>query len=523
MKRDPSPPDTNILIANFNRELNEVKEVGKDFKGEQRQFFNSIIMRLENNNNVFSDLCEEHTQLRKKLNELIEIKRANPCEPDLQKALKHVSHEVHLLKKQIDSLKHNKETAINRQKELELILHNFQQAAVCKHPEEEKIQELKNKLFNANIKNSETKHLLKMYAAIIYQFDRQQMIWNPLVQKVQVEIEQRNRDISSLYLINRDSKFSKNAAQTEYYRTENQFTTSKQQRDRQLEKKQRQLMQITNEKYLGGESENRNSRPQPSIGSQPSQLRNKLNKAAREKKEMRYREAQAVYDKIRDAFGTNDPKVITNFFEEKRKTSEELNRQIEELKQAQVKTQKAIDLKKREIEEQEFTTAKGVGANRMLTEGRKILGDNKAKLAKRERKIEAFKTHQTEIIKGITHLVEVLQLITQEEEVAPDNYNDIIDWVKAKALTCKEANESEDTDFIAFTNKHEFINMTKSEVDMKQVDSTKKTQKRILDPLKRQIKDKGDMSNRVLDRKAVKLMSIKTVQAAKQANVKRPR
>ncbi|OHT14269.1 hypothetical protein TRFO_15434 [Tritrichomonas foetus] len=514
--------ETNSIIQGFEKDLNEIKEIGKDLKGEQRLFFNSIIMRLDNNNHVLTDLCEEHTQLRKKLNDLIEIKRANPCEPDLHKALKHQSHEVHLLKKQIDNLKHNKEIAINRQRELELILHNFQQAAVYKHPEEERIRSLKNKLFKANIKNSETKHLMKLYSAIIYQFDRQQMIWNPIVQKEQHEIELRNRDISALYLINRDSKYSKNVAQTEYYRTENQFTTQKTQRDKVLEKKQRQLMQITNSRYLGTESEVRPARAQPSLGSQPSQLRSKMNKQIREKKEERFRQVSAVYDQIREAFGTNDPAVIQKFFTERRATTVELQKQIEELKSSCTKVEKMIELKKREIEEQEFTTAKGVGATRMLTEGRKILAINKENLAKRQRKIEAFKVNQTEIIKGITHLIEVLQLVTQDDEFVPQNYEEILDWVRRKSKSVQDAFEDEETDYVSFTNKREFINMTKSEVDMKQVDSSKRTQKRILDPLKRTIKDKGDISTRVLDRQAVKLMSIKTVQAAHQ-NQRRPR
>lgn len=523
MKKDEPAQDVNMIIQDFEKDLAEIKEIGKDFKGDQRVFFNSIIMRLENNNNVLSDLCQDHTLLRKRLNELIEIKRQNPNEPDLAKALKHQNHEVNLLKKQIDNLTHKKEESIRKQRELERILDNFRQAEKCKHPEEEKIRDLKNKLFKADIKNSETKHLMKIYGSIIYQFDRQQMIWNPLVQKAQQEIDQRNNDISSLYLIARDSKFSKNSAQTKVTEAEKKFNKEKNKRDRKLEKKQRQLMQITNCHFLDDESEGRSERPQPSINSQPSQLRSKKQKQLRELKEERYRKASAIADSIREAFGTTDPKTIIDFFNERRETTAQLEKQIEDLKVASTQLQSKIDLKKREIEEQEFTTAKGVGANRMITEGRKILNNNKEKLIKQNRKIETFKLHQTEIIKGISHLTEVLQLVTQDDEQPPQNYNEILDWVKDKAVAVKEnlANE-EDFDFIAFTNRREFFNMTKSQVDMKQVDSSKRTQKRVIDHYKRPPKDKGEVSTRVLNRQAVKLMSIKTVQAAHH-NQKKPR
>ena len=522
MIKDQNQPETNSILQGFEKELSEITEIGKDLKGEQRSFFNSIIMRIDNNNHVLTDLCEEHTVLRNKLNELIRIKRENPNEPDLQKAIKHQSHEVNLLKKQIDSLKNNKEKALNRQRELELILDNFQKAAVFKHPEEDRIKTLKNKLFKANIKNSETKHLIKLYNQIIYQFDRQQMIWNPIVQKEQHEIELRNKDISSLYLINRDSKYSRNIVKNEYIATERQFTAQKTRRDRELQKKQKQLMEITNSRYAGNESDVRPARAQPSLGSQPSQLRNKMNKQVREKREEKFRQVSAVYERIREAFGTNDPETIKKFFVERRATTEELQRQIEDLKKSSKKVEELIELKKREIEEQEFTTAKGVGANRMITEGRKLLKHNKEKLAKRQRKIEAFKINQTEIIKGISHLVEVIQLVTQDDEYVPQNYEEILDWVRNKARSVQDAFEDEETDYVSFTNKREFVNMTRSEVDMKQVDSSKRTQKRILDPLKRTIKDKGEISNRVLDRQAVKLMSIKTVQEAHK-NQRRPR
>ncbi|OHT06219.1 hypothetical protein TRFO_25762 [Tritrichomonas foetus] len=479
-------------------------------------------MRLENNNRVFSELCEDHTLFRKKLSELVEKKRENPIEPDLSKALKHVGHEVSLLKKQIDILKHKKEAAISRQKDLEIALHNFEQAAVTKHPEEDRIKALKNKLFKANIKNGETKHLMKLYSSIIYQFDRQRMIWNPIVEKAQFEIEQRNKDIGSLFLINRDSKFSKNTAQTEYYRTENQFTSQKAVRDKQLDKKQRQLNSVTHAKYLETESEIRPTRPQPSLGSQPSQLRSKMNKQMREKREERFRQVSAVYEMIRDVFGTNDPEVIRKFFSEKRTTSQELYRQIDELKKAIKLTNKLIEFKKRSIEEQEYTTANGVGANRMLTEGKKILLKTKQKLAKQERKVDIFKINQSETIKGISHFVEVLQLVTQDEEEIPTTCEDILDWVKEKARSVHEAFEDDEADYVSLTNKREFVNMTKTGVDMKQVDSSKRTQKRIIDPLKRTLKDKGDFSNRVLDRNTVKFMSIKTVKEANLALSRKP-
>ena len=60
------------------------------------------------------------------------------------------------------------------------------------------------------------------------------------------------------------------------------------------------------------------SRAQQSLNSQPSVLRNKMNKAAREKREERFRNVSAVYEDVRDKFGTNDPEKIQQFFTERK-------------------------------------------------------------------------------------------------------------------------------------------------------------------------------------------------------------
>lgn len=516
----PKSNEEEIQVAEtFDKELADIKEKGKELKGDQKKFYSSIVQRVENNVHVLSDLREEHTILRNKLGEMINMKREIGNEPDLAVDLKHRNHEVNLLKKQIDMLKHNKEDAINRQRELEIILANFQNAAESSHPEYERIKTLKNKLDKASIKNNETKHLMKIYSSVINQYDRQSMLWNPIVQDTQQEINQKHKDIAELTLIARDSKYSKAVATTEYNTARNKWETQKIKRETQLERKKKQLTNIANRRMLDIEPDSRNSKPQPSLNSQPSVLRNKVNKQKKEQREEKYRQVLIVYEQIRDAFGTNDPQKIANFFTEKRETNETLNKQIEDLRKAcKILTQQIEDIKT-SIEEEEFTSAKGIGGNRMMSEGKKILEKKKEEYKKLQREIEAFAKHQTEITTGVHQLSEILQLVTLDEEHPPIDPEELIEWEEDKTVEIIQAMDDEQ-DMTQLTNRQILVNhIQRSEVtfDMQKVDSSKRGPKRIFDTLKRPIKDpKAEQVSRVLDRQAVKMMALKAVQQQKK-------
>jgi hypothetical protein len=136
-----------------------------------------------------------------KLNAFEEEKLANSAksekisEPNPHGAIKHRWHEILLLKKHIYLLYHKKEEAMHRQSELEIFLAHFQTAAGYEH--------------------QEGQHLMTISIGVIAHFGRQQMLWNPLLQNRQSEIERKPRDISELPLIARDSKLSKATARTE--------------------------------------------------------------------------------------------------------------------------------------------------------------------------------------------------------------------------------------------------------------------------------------------------------------------
>ena len=86
-----------------------LKEKGKDMKGEQKLFYQSIVERIENNVQVLADLREEHTQLRAKLGDVVKEKQSKDTRCDLAADIKHTAHEVSLLKMQIDRIKSDRE------------------------------------------------------------------------------------------------------------------------------------------------------------------------------------------------------------------------------------------------------------------------------------------------------------------------------------------------------------------------------------------------------------------------------
>jgi hypothetical protein len=521
MTKSPvSPPEPEPVAETFEKELEDMKEKEREMKGEQRKFFSSIVERVRNNVEVLRSLREEHLALRTRLSALEgekakkSAKSEKISEPNLQAAIKHRTHEVLLLKKQIDTLYNKKEEAIHRQSELEVVLANFQTAANYEHPEAEQIKTLKNKLDKANIKNSETKHLMKIYTSIITHFGRQQMLWNPLVQKQQREIERKHRDISELTLIARDSKFSKATAKSEFVRTERECSEQQKKRETLLSTKRKQLMDIGNMQMAETDSAIRPSRMGVQLSGRQSQLRGRQNKMAREKREERYRQAMVQYDRVRDEFGTTDAKEIEKVFIDRRGTSACLQQQIDDLRRNREELNAQVEKVRLAIEEQEFTTAKGVGVRRMTSEGSQILNNTRRQLRASERELEAFHTHQKAVLSGIAHLLDIVSLVTTDEDTIPSTFPGVMEWVNRKVSICQSTIDEEDATFIPLVNQQVYATyksrMAPGEEEIKR--PAKAT-----DGFKRRAKDqKGDVQTRVLDRGAVKAAAVRAVQLVHQ-------
>ena len=72
VKKEESPQIT--ATETFEKELEQIKENGKEIKGQNnRNFYKSIVERLENNVKVLAELRQEHTALRERLKELTNI------------------------------------------------------------------------------------------------------------------------------------------------------------------------------------------------------------------------------------------------------------------------------------------------------------------------------------------------------------------------------------------------------------------------------------------------------------------
>ncbi|OHT05564.1 hypothetical protein TRFO_26631 [Tritrichomonas foetus] len=508
------------VAETFQEELKIINEKGKEFKGEQRDFYRSIVQRVENNVQVLADLREEHTSLRSKLGELVKEKNSRLQNVNLAGDLKHMDHEVNLLKRQIDKLKHLKEKSINRQRELEVILANFKKAEVSEHPEEKRIRDMKNQLDKANIKNSEATHLVKIYQQIIYYLDRQKMRWNPILVEKQDIINKKNRDISELNFIARDSKYSKTLAVSEYYRTEEQCIQARKKRDAILDAKKEQAKANNNRQMMEIETEQKVSRPQPSLNSQPSVLRNKLNKAAREKREERYRQVSTVYEEIRDRFGTNEPEQIEKFFTERKENTDTLEKQIQALKADCSVLEKKANHLKSALEEAEYASSKGVGGNRLLAEGQKILTSKQENLKEVQKQMAALETHQKSVISGIQHLSEVMAVVQNQDEVIPEDPEELLNYYLEKSKRIKTDLDDDDADFTTMVNVQALVShiaRTEVDFDMERADQPHHLNRRNYAEHKRTQKEKpGDIQTRVLDRAQVKMNALKAVQLHQQ-------
>jgi hypothetical protein len=513
-KRPPSPDP---VAETFESDLAKIQEKGKELKGEQKVFYNSIVDRVRNNVQVLADQREEHVQLRAKLHQLVKMKEILSRRCDLPGDIKHTNHEVNLLKKQYDRLRHERLESIDCQKQLEIVLANFRQAEITGHPEEVLIADMKNRLDRANIKNGEAAHLAKMYEQAIYYFRRQSMHFAPVICEKQEVIAHKARDISELYLISRDSKYACTSATYEYHRTRTEVSDSAKQRTSILEKKQLQAM--ADKQHLDSDQTRVLDKPQQSLTSQPSALRNKMTKLAREKREERFRQVSVVYESVNDFFRTTDPAAICRLLSERRQTNATLEKQIADLRVECAELEARTDRLKSQIEEAEYTSAKGVGGSRLMTEGRSILVQKYDQKKKAQRELDAVAQHQKQVSAGCHHLREVLNLMEFEGEEIPDEPNQVLVWVYNKLVIVKEALENEDQDYLSLVNKQTFALLkVKEDAVAESDDGHKRVAK--APGFKRGKDNKLDVTTRVLTRNGVKALALKTMQAQSQKKPK---
>jgi hypothetical protein len=255
------------------------------------------------------------------------------------------------------------------------------------------------------------------------------------------------------------------------------------------------------------------------MNSQPSVLRNKQNKAAREKREERFRQVSATYEEIRDRFGTNNPEKIQEFFKAKQSSIHTLRKQMTALDTVYAELTKRSEQMRAAIEEAEYASAIGVGGNRLCAEGGAILRDKSEQLTRTRREVAATEFHQKEVAGGIIHLADVLALVRLEEEELPTQADALLRWVRDKCQQTKELLQREDFDFTTVVNRSVFAQMVAAaERGAEDADTQKKARKA---EAKRQREKGGDVQARVKDRNSVKLEALKAFQAAQTLQKKK--
>jgi hypothetical protein len=510
------PPSPEPVAETFEAELKAINEKGKDLKGDQKVFYNSIVERVANNVQVLADLRAEHTALRAKLREVIKAKEEKPRRIDLAGDIRHSSHEVNLMRRQIDHIKRDRSDSVDRQQQLVIMQANFKQAEVYEHPEETLMANMRNELDRVNIKTEEARHLMKIYHSIAYQLDRQKMRYAPTDRNKQAEIAAKNRDIGDLTLVSRDSRYACTCAKNDYFRAKAVVHEASKQRRAELENKKAQVM--ADQQPFDADISKSPTKAAPSINAQPSVIRNKLNKAAREKREERFRTVSAIRESVHDAFETNDPDKIFAMFQERRHTNATLTKQIEDLKVECSELQALSDRLQSQLDEAEYASAKGVGGNRMISEGLAILAEKKAEKKKADRELEAVEQYQKAVVSGCYHLQDILALVEREEEQVEMAPHEILQKCQKKVDEVVAALENEDQEYLDVVNKIVFAQQKAKEDAVLEGDGQKKPGRPTIG--KRQRDTKLEVVTRVLDRNAVKALAQKTLLLQAQSTKK---
>ncbi|EAX93836.1 hypothetical protein TVAG_177440 [Trichomonas vaginalis G3] len=515
------------VAPTFEAELAQIKENGKDIKGKtNRNFYNSIVERIENNVKVLAELRAEHSSLRTRLSELVEAKRKQGRTSDLSGDIHKMQKSVNNLQRQIDNVKHDKEAAINRQKELQVILSSFENGEKYNNPDANQITTLKNKLEKANIKISETKHLMKLYDRIITQFEEQKFSWNTLIHDKQKEIDKQNRDISELNLIKAESQYSKNAAATEYKRTYEEIERNRTQRKNDINQKKEAIKKESLYLHEGLQSEDsRRVRQHQTISSEKSLMRTKQSKANKEKKEEKIRYWQNQLDRINEKFGTTDPDDIKKMMDDRESKQKSLKQQIEDLNTDIENLKDNRDNLQMLVEQKEFTQSHGVGGNRLLVEGTKLHDKKVKELQELKRTIEAFQEHQSAVNAGCLHLLDVMQLVIPTEENPPTDPVEVLKYCTNRYKKVKkilDTGKPEDGNLTPYINKQVLAESRQNQsIDLAYVDSSQRIPKKIIEGYKRNKEVKNEETSRVLTRQQVKMFAAKQA-AANGPTIKKP-
>jgi len=507
MNEDP------VMFENFQEEIDSIKEKGKDLKGEKKNFFNSIVQRIESSVQILSDLREEHSGLRKRLGELVEAKKTRKVSHSVQKVTKRVLHDVNLLKKQIDQLKHSKEEAIKKQEELKLILENYKTALEEEIKDDSASSTIRSELDKVSIRIHETNNLIKVYSQVKHLISRQKMWWNPDISEKHNKIEKKEKDIAELVLISRDSKHSRDVASNEYKMSDTMMTESRAKREIQLDtlkKKYRATMNYPQRNV--SMDDNPKTQPSQNLGQHNSILRTKANKVAREKKEEKLNSQKGLLEQIYSVFDTSSPDEINNLIQTRRQTSITLNEQIDSIKNETDLLTFSLSAMNSEIENLEYRIKQDAGGNRVLNEGKRILDSTNLELEELTRVLDSNMKYEKYVEKSIAHLYDLYALVTTNTDFIPSSPLEIVKWCQEKALFVDKSLKCEDTCYSEIINPQVFLlhQQIEANLDLAKVDSSKRIQKRTVDPLRRPAKEqKTEEMRRVLDRLAVKNLSTK--------------
>ena len=501
------------IYETFQKELIELQENGKDLKGEKKNFYNSIILRIENSIHILENLRTEHSSLRKKISQLVEEKKNRNKNFNLEQEIKHNLHDINLLKKQIDQIKHEREETLKKQIELKSIVENYRSALKVEESDESQINLIQGNLEKANIKIHETNHLIRIYNKIKNLLNKEKMHWNPtLTEKLKI-LEKKDKDIADLILISKDSKFSRNIAKNEYIKSDNAINSAKNKRDEKIKKlriQSRSLLTHPQHQPISNE-DSKKSRPSVMMGSHNSILRVKANKAAKEKREEKYSQALKTIEEIQEVFQTTDSKLIKKMFTEREESQKILKNQVEEIQIENQEFLKYINILKTNIEEIEFNQNKFSNGNRILKEGERIFETQRNTLDDLENEINSTQNFQNNLYNQIYHLFDLMQLVILPSDNIIHDPLELITFMRERLNIVKNQISIPDSDIINITNTFLLSqNQQPFLIESKTNENIKLNNKRQIDTLRRPTKEnKNDDNNRVLDRNAVKLLSSK--------------
>ncbi|XP_074655355.1 outer dynein arm-docking complex subunit 3-like isoform X2 [Tubulanus polymorphus] len=432
----PGNPKTLRPQRPITEEIEDLKSKKTLLEGDRKAYYESSSWTIKKNKEKISSIRKDNKDLRKKLSDRLAaddhvinkafenkpVERAAMSNKSGPQAITTMDYKVCDTKKKLNALRH---VTMSKQKRLSELKMQYEQMekdasdAVATEAgdseDAQRLRNLENKLDKAQLKCNEADRIRKTYEVIKVNMLKDQENYENTLCDMEQEIIRLRGELKTLRSTNNDAQISKESAQTELHKLEEEVYAERKQREIELQKmkkeaEEKKLQHERIEKRIA----QRGSLTQDDLTGQDKQV---ISGEEQQQKITTYEEA---FKRIKEATGVSDVQEVVIRFEHQGDTTQRL----EELKRDSEKQIQRLKEEKDRLT-QEFEVMKYSGEAK-LSSGQRMLEEMEDHLSEEDRRKDqaAYRLDKSsqllvKVKSGVEHLADKLQHLKASKGQVP--------------------------------------------------------------------------------------------------------